>query len=310
MVDSALKPIATFVGQSLFIEVTPKETVKLKADYSKRVLYSGEEFSMDISIDSFENTTGGLAAFGPLDIEFDASQFEFLGANAQNEMKDSELSYTVLSDKGIRILYVDDEGGNTPLIGLNTICSLHFKVKNTAVIGIGEFKATLADGFITSTLAKLTAEIDSSKKVLILANKSWALNNNKLSNLAPSTTAAQIKNGFDLPQNVRILVKKTDGAVLKDEEIIGTGMTVQVLFGDEIMAEYSAVVFGDVNGDGSVNSIDLLKVKRYILGIETLKNIYLEATNTNHDGNGAVNSIDLLRLKRHILGIITISQQA
>jgi hypothetical protein len=56
---------------------------------------------------------------------------------------------------------------------------------------------------------------------------------------------------------------------------------------------------GDLNGDGEVNALDLLAIKRSLLGIDETSN----AGDIN--GDGAVNVVDLLTLKRYILGIIT-----
>ena len=35
--------------------------------------------------------------------------------------------------------------------------------------------------------------------------------------------------------------------------------------------EYKVVIYGDVNGDGKINSIDLLVLQRHILEIEQLQ---------------------------------------
>lgn len=307
MIDSTLKPVTAFTGEPLTVDVTPKATVKLKVNYSKRMLFAGEEFSADLSIDSFADTNEGVAAFGPLDIGFDGEQFEFLGVTAQNEMKDSELSFSI-QNNAVRLVYLDEDGGNTPLRAAGKICTLRFKVKDSATVSIEEFTCITAEGFISEGISGLTAEFDCSKRVIIAAKKSWTIKNNTISNFALMTIAGQVMGGFSLPQNARIEVKKTDGNILNAEETLGTGMIIRILLGDEVIAEYNAVIFGDVNGDGSVNSIDLLKVKRHILGLAALTDAYLEAANVDHDETVSVNSIDLLKIKRHILGLAMIQQ--
>lgn len=60
------------------------------------------------------------------------------------------------------------------------------------------------------------------------------------------------------------------------------------------------IKYGDVNGDGKINSTDLSNMKRYVLEIGTLTN--KNAGDLN--GDGLVNSTDVSILKRYILGIV------
>lgn len=62
------------------------------------------------------------------------------------------------------------------------------------------------------------------------------------------------------------------------------------------------ILYGDVNGDGKITSIDLLVLQRHILGIEILEEKYRKAGNTSKNGQDPT-SVDLLVIQRHILGI-------
>ena len=59
--------------------------------------------------------------------------------------------------------------------------------------------------------------------------------------------------------------------------------------------------FGDVNGDDSVDIIDLIKVKKHIAGAFTLTGI--DFNSADLDENGDVNSIDLILLRKILLGV-------
>jgi beta-N-acetylglucosaminidase/uncharacterized protein YraI len=66
-------------------------------------------------------------------------------------------------------------------------------------------------------------------------------------------------------------------------------------------ANASANAKGDINGDGKINSLDVLKLQRYLLGLESISEKGKLAADLN--GDGKVNSQDLLLLQKKILGL-------
>lgn len=64
----------------------------------------------------------------------------------------------------------------------------------------------------------------------------------------------------------------------------------------------SGFLYGDVNGDGKITSVDLLVLQRYILGLQELEERAIRAGNTSKNGSKPT-SVDLLVIQRHILGI-------
>jgi len=63
----------------------------------------------------------------------------------------------------------------------------------------------------------------------------------------------------------------------------------------------TTILKGDINGDGTVNSIDFAYLKKYLLGMEVPFTNIAESADLNNDN--FVNSIDFALLKRIILGI-------
>ena len=61
----------------------------------------------------------------------------------------------------------------------------------------------------------------------------------------------------------------------------------------------NSVLIGDVNFDGSINSMDLLCLKRYILGWAEDDEISVVNSDINSDGD--INSVDLFGLKRKLI---------
>ena len=67
------------------------------------------------------------------------------------------------------------------------------------------------------------------------------------------------------------------------------------------------ILYGDVNGDGKINSIDLLVLQRHILEIQKLEGNFLKAGNINKNGKNP-SSLDSLLIQRHILELKFIEQ--
>ena len=118
-------------------------------------------------------------------------------------------------------------------------------------------------------------------------------------------TVGDIKN--NIISNLEIAIVNSKNEVLSNDVIIGTGNKIQVKEDGKILKEYPIIVYGDVNGDGKINSVDLLVLQRHILEIETLDDVYQKSANIRKNGNKP-SSVDLLLIQRHILGLQIIKQ--
>lgn len=95
--------------------------------------------------------------------------------------------------------------------------------------------------------------------------------------------------------------------ILKEADRVGTGSKMRVKEDGKILREYNIVIYGDANGDGKINSVDLLVIQRHILEVEHLGEIYKHASNVRKTGQKPT-SVDLLLIQRHILGLKLIEQ--
>lgn len=100
------------------------------------------------------------------------------------------------------------------------------------------------------------------------------------------------------------IIKITDasGNLIDYNSIVKTNQKVTVTTTSNEIKTFSISVTGDVDGDGIINILDLLKVQRHILNHKKLDSAYLIAGDTNNDKE--VNILDLLRVQKHILGEI------
>ena len=91
-----------------------------------------------------------------------------------------------------------------------------------------------------------------------------------------------------------------DGQEISADALVGTGMVVQLLYGDQIVGGWILVVTGDINGDGDISVTDMLLVKSHLLGKTTLEGVQAQSGDTN--GDKTVSITDFLQIKAHILG--------
>ena len=89
---------------------------------------------------------------------------------------------------------------------------------------------------------------------------------------------------------------------------IGTGskMLLSNAKGEQVV-EYEFLLYGDLNGDGLINSLDALVLQKHILEIKILEGMYYKAGNLSKNGNSP-SALDMLKLQKHILEISFISQ--
>lgn len=107
--------------------------------------------------------------------------------------------------------------------------------------------------------------------------------------------------------DLEIEIVNNKNEILDDLDLIGTGSKIRVKENGKILREYKIILYGDANGDGKINTVDLLVIQRHILEIEQIEEIYRKASNINKNGKEP-SSFDLLLIQRHILGLQIIEQ--
>lgn len=117
------------------------------------------------------------------------------------------------------------------------------------------------------------------------------------------TTIKNIKD--NVGDSASVVIKDSNGNVKEDGDVIGTGYTITIS-NSAGSNTYTYVMYGDVSGDGEINSADLLKVRQYLLGQINLEGAF--KTSAYLSGDDEINSADLLKLRQHLLGTSSIGQ--
>lgn len=136
-------------------------------------------------------------------------------------------------------------------------------------------------------------------------SKTYTVGSKYITGIQPGTKASTVLKNLTASGATLKLVgtdgKKKSGAVV-------TADVVQLYDGSgKKISSYTIVIYGDVNGDGEINVLDMIKVNRHVLGLTKLSGAYLEAGDANRAGDG-VNVLDMIYINRHSLGLATIRQ--
>lgn len=102
-----------------------------------------------------------------------------------------------------------------------------------------------------------------------------------------------------------VSVCKADGKTAVTGNV-GTGNIVTVTKGAD-KQQFTIIIYGDVNGDGDITALDLLKVQKHIMKASELTGNALTAANVKRTGS-SVTALDLLKIQKHIIGAAKITQ--
>lgn len=124
-----------------------------------------------------------------------------------------------------------------------------------------------------------------------------------MTGIEPGTDAATLLSNITAA-GCEVKVLKADGT--ENTGVVGTGDKVTVLVNGAVVKQYEIVIYGDINGDGKISVVDLVKMQKHIIGSDPLSGAALEAANTSKDGGVTVK--DLVILQKHIVNVSKISQ--
>ena len=109
-------------------------------------------------------------------------------------------------------------------------------------------------------------------------------------------TVADIKAQFE---NEGLVFADSDGKVLSDEDAVGTGTTISLVYADVEVDSVKVVLTGDFIGDGYVDNKDVVMINQYVLEKRTANAYQMIAIDVNADGY--VNNRDCAMLSQYLV---------
>ncbi len=122
-----------------------------------------------------------------------------------------------------------------------------------------------------------------------------------ISNIAAGVTVQELVNNINEKEHIKVF---KNGQEVSADSLIGTGMEIRLMSGDNVLATIFVVVTGDINGDGKITVTDMLAIKAVILQMNALSGAAALAADVNNDDG--ISITDFVQVKASILGKGTI----
>ena len=235
------------------------------------------------------NYLGKLSVAGlPMTPGFDAATTSY-----SMVVDNSVSSVTVSAAALVKTSTVSGTGSYNLNVGNNTIqvvCKSQSGSARTYTITIYRNSSGTTGGEVVNTNAGFTSTVYSVGTYI--------------TGIQPGTDTTTLLAGLSSSNTVRIL----DASGNEKSGTAATGDSVAVYDASgNMLASTKIVIYGDINGDGKINVLDMIKLNRHITGKGTLTSVYLEAADANRRGDGAT-VLDMIILNNHITGKKTINQ--
>ncbi len=138
-------------------------------------------------------------------------------------------------------------------------------------------------------------------EITLVGGSNYVKDGNVVNKVSSATKVDSFLKQFE---NKNLVVKDASGNEISNSDFVGTGATVLLYDGANLVDMVSVVVLGDVDGTGIIDGTDYLRVKSKFLGTLDLDNNQTIAADV--DKNGIIDGTDYMRIKGQFLGTFEI----
>jgi len=139
-----------------------------------------------------------------------------------------------------------------------------------------------------------------------LTSDTYEISKTGLSGIKPGTAPDELLSKLESDGGTLSVISPNGSA--KAEGSMSTGDFVRTVYGDGTSYfDLPVVLYGDIDGDGSIGQSDLDALRMHILSVTKLSGPYLLAADLSHDGT--VDSLDVLLLVKNLNGDYSIKQK-
>ena len=114
-----------------------------------------------------------------------------------------------------------------------------------------------------------------------------------------ANSVAEIKPNF-ANDELKMFFYDINDNVLMDTSLVGTGAVIKLMDGETLLDQITAIMTGDFNGDGIVNTRDVSMMSQHVLQLRDANDVQILAVDVNGDGD--VNVRDCAMISRYLAG--------
>lgn len=213
---------------------------------------------------------------------------------AQWKVKDYSITYNANGGSG-SMEPTEGAGGSTVMIKYNIFIRVgkEFNGWNTEADGSGTSYTEGQNITLNSDMTLYAQWVDAF--TYSIKDYSEDKTNKYIDLIGLKTSVSDYKNKFTLGTGVTIEVD------IGTKSYVYTGSKTKIYRNGTLLAEYTNIVRGDINGDGNVSAMDYVKIKNHIMGTNKITDpLLMKATDANQDNK--ISSMDYVRIKNIIMG--------
>lgn len=228
-----------------------------------------------------------------------------------NKSSNNRLSNITINDKNFEVFDADVVEYNYNLVTSEDTFKIGAKTEDSLATLTGTGDYTFVDG---KAEVKITVQAEDGstniyvlniKKVIpeevvtvndVVSKMGIKVDENIMYGISPDTAITTIVNTVTKNKGE---AKVTDSAgKAKSSGSFVTGDKITIV-GTSEEKTFSIAVRGDINGDGAITVLDMLRCQKHLIGSSKIEGIGFYSADTNYDGSITV--LDLLKIQKHLL---------
>lgn len=169
---------------------------------------------------------------------------------------------------------------------------------NITAVGSGKTKITVSS--VINPKANKTIDVVVYPTGAKVEMPKYTVNNKYISKIGEKVALKDFLANIKVSDNLEVAVSIPK----KDQMCIGTGTKVNIKEKEHgtILEEYECLLYGDVNGDGKISSLDYTLIKNHIMDVKKIKDEDIKlVSDVNRDNK--ISSLDYTLIKNHIMNV-------